>query len=154
MITGIDHHRAVLDPRGADELRFADRADHDVGLAQQCGQIGRARMTDDNRRIGVQQHGGHRFTEDRTAPDHHRQLTRQRHLVMGKQPHDAGRRGRAPRRLAHRHAPEAIGRDAIDVLGQRDAIKTGALVDLRRHRVLQQNAVDVGIGVERVDARQ
>ena len=53
--------------------------------------------------------------------------------------------------IAMRPKPEH--RDAVDVLREADAVEAGALVDLLRHRVLEQDAVHVGVRVQLVDAR-
>ncbi len=50
--------------------------------------------------------------------------------------------------LAHGHAAEAQAGHAVDILFQRYGIEAGALINLFGHRVLQQNAVDIGVGIQ------
>ena len=103
---------------------------------------------DRDRAVGVQQHQRHRLAEDRAASHHHGMAPGERDTVGLEQAHDPGRGGRSPRMLAHRHAAEAETGHAVHVLRQIDRVEAGTLVDLRRHRVLQQDAVAARVGVQ------
>ncbi len=85
----------------------------------QLRQVLRARVADGDRAVGVQQHQRHRLAEDRAASHHHGVSPGERDLVGLEQAHDAGRGGRSPGMLAHRHAAEAEAGHAVDVLRQR-----------------------------------
>lgn len=53
MIARVDDNGAVLDPVGANEFRFADGADDDIGLADEPRKVLGARMADRDGRIGL-----------------------------------------------------------------------------------------------------
>ena len=57
-------------------------------------------------------------------------------------------RGGAVGPLPHRHATKAVAGHAVHVLVRSNGVEAAPLVDVRRHRVLEQDAVDVRRGVQ------
>ena len=65
----VDHDRAGLDPFAAHQLGAADRRDDDVGSAHLRGEVRRARMAHDHRRVALEQHHGDRLADEHRATD-------------------------------------------------------------------------------------
>ena len=72
-------------------------------------------------------------------------------LVVVEQLDHAGGRARAQARAVEHELADALGMEAVDVLGGVDARERARLVEAVRQRALHEDAVHGGIGVERVD---
>ena len=152
VVAGVDHDRAGLDPLAPDQLGPTDGRDHDVGLGHELGQPAGLGVADGDGGVAAEQQHRGGLAEDRTAADHHHVLAGDGHLVGVQQRDDAGRRaGREGLLVAVRHVQERVGGDAVDVLAPADRVEHGALVDVRRHRVLDQDAVHAVVGDQIVD---
>ena len=108
-------------------------------------------MADGDCGIGFQQHHGHGFAKNGAATHHYGMFAFQFHLVVLQQAHDAFGGGAAVSVLTHAHATKPEAGDAVHVLFQADGVETGAFINLGGHRMLQQNAVHIRIGVEFVN---
>jgi len=78
-------------------------------------------------------------------------VSRNVNLVVVKDRHDAHRRRAAECDFTHRHLAEAKARHAVHVFFKANPVETGAFVDVLRHGMLQEDALDAWIGVELVD---
>lgn len=78
-------------------------------------------------------------------------LAREVEVVLVQQAHDSAGRPGDEARQAEAHRRERVHGDPVDVLGRIDRFERGAFVDVRSHRVLDQDAVDARVGRQRGD---
>ena len=102
----------------------------------------------------VEEHHGHRLSEDGAAANDHGVLTCERNVIGLEETHDAGRRCAAVSTLAHGHAAKAEAGHAVYVLAGVDGFECGTFIDVARNRVLQENAVHVRVFVEFLNLAQ
>ena len=148
--------RAGLDRIGADQPRHADRGDQHVGAGADGGEVAGARVADRHRRVGAPAAGSRpgaptsfeRPTTTASAPSSSTPSWREQLDHAGGRARAPGPacRWRAGRRWSgsgrRRPCRGSIARDhrvGVDVLGQRQ---------------LDEDAVDVVVGVERADQRR
>ena len=129
-------------------------ATSDVRLAHDARQIARRRMADRHRAARHQQLERHRPADDVRLPDDHRVLADEILAGLREQAHAAVRRARTQHRALQHQPADVVRMEAVDVLARIDALGHALRIDLLRQRQLHQDAVDRGIGVERVDQRQ
>jgi len=89
-----------------------------------------------------------------TTSDDDRLASDNRNLIAPQQPHNACRRCRSICRLIHRHPPEAMRGHAIHIFFESDPVEARPLVNLFRHRMLQQNPPHLRIRIQLIDRRQ
>ncbi len=108
-------------------------------------------MADCDGRVLFQQHHCHRLAENGTAANHHGVLALDIDIVVLQDTHDALWRCATISILTHGHPAKAQAGDSIHIFTQGNGVKTGALVNLLGYRVLQQDAVHIGVAVQLVN---
>ena len=151
MVTGIDDDGTRFDPGLLDELRLADGAHENVRLLHEFGEVLGLAVANRDGAVRVEEHHRHRLPEDGAATDDHGVFAGERDVVGLEESHDAGRRCATVSFFAHGHAAKAEAGHAIDVLAGVNRFEGGTFIDVSRHRVLQQDAVDVLVFVEFLD---
>ncbi|MDF3009544.1 MAG: hypothetical protein K0S03_340 [Burkholderiales bacterium] len=150
----VDHAGTGFDHLAGNEFRPARGGNQYVGAAGDVFKVFRFRVADRHRRVLLQQQQRERLADDVGAADHYRAAARHRDAGMLEQAHHAGRRaGHEPGRAGNEGA-EVHGVEAVDVLGGRNQRKYARRIDVARQRQLHQDAVDCGIGIERLDSLQ
>ena len=150
----VDHHRAGLDELARHQRRLADRGDQDVRLAADRGEVAGARVARRHRGVAREQQRGHRLADDLRAAEHDGPAPLERApRSASSRRDDAGRRARHERRPPLVEEADVGRVEAVDVLGRVDEVEEGAPVERRRQRQLEQDAVDVLVGVELRDER-
>ena len=126
-----------------------DRGDEDVGAADDGGQVAGPAVGDGDGAVLAEQQLRHRLADDVRAADHHRfeagKVAEPGPSAASGSP--AACRGPAPSSPTASR-PAFVDVEAVDVLGRVDRGDHRALVDLRRQRQLDEDAVDPLVRVE------
>ena len=154
MDADIDRHGSGLDPVGVDDARLADGHEQVLGLAHQALEIAREPMGDGDRRAGQQQLQRQRTADDVRGADDHGLGALGIQAVGVEQRHHAPRRAGPQAGVAKRELAYVERMETVDVLGRIDPARDGVLVHVRRKRQLDQDAVDLVVGIELVDQRE
>ena len=157
--TDVDDDGARLDHVTRNELRLADGDNEDVRLDGHRADVAGARVAHRDRgiptRSGLQQQRRHRFSHDvGAANDHGVPAGRIDAAAQQELLHAIRRRGPEPGRIPDGDFAHVRGVEAVDVLAGIDAQQHEMLVDVLGERQLNQDAVDLGIGVEAIDERE
>ena len=118
------------------------------------GQVGRARVADRHGRVRLEQELRDRLADDVRPADDHRVLPGRVDPVFLQQPHDPERGRTDEVRPSEREQPGADRMEAVDVLGRVDRLDGRRLVQVRRQRRLDEEAVDCVVGVQLRDDGQ
>ena len=134
---------------------MADGCDEDVGLARDGRQVLRVTVADRDSRILAEQEMEHRLADDVAAADDDGALTVNRDAGELEHAQTAERRAGHESRLSRHEAADVDGMEAVDVLLWADALEDLRLVrgNLLGQRQLHEDAMDLHIGVERIDLR-
>ena len=120
--------------------------------------VGHAGVHDGDRRVRgrplLRQQQRERPAEGHPATEDADLVTGDGDLVVREQRLDAGGRARHRARHHEREAAHVHRVQPVDVLVGIELEQRGLVVDLRRRRVLEQDAVDVGVVVQLVDRRE
>ena len=149
----IDHDRAVADVIFAEESRASDRGDDDVGGACDPRKITRARMGDGDRGVtgfaAPHEQERHRLSDDHAATHHHDVCACRFDPDFLEKAHAAQRRARNEScGVIHRELGHIYGMKAVDIFSRIDCFDDGLLVDVRRRRGLDEDAVYQRVRVE------
>ena len=151
VVARIHHDRSRLDPVPLHHLGTSDRGHDDVGFADQFSEVLGSRVSDRHGRVLFQQHQRRRFAQDDAAADHDRALTTRVNAVMLQESHDAQGSRTSVARKPRREASKGLRSDAVNVLFGPQLEQSLVFIQVLRKRMLDQHAMDGGIGVERFD---
>ena len=107
------------------------------------GQFARAGMAHRHRRVRLQEQQRHRPADDDTAPDDDGILPCNIDPRVLEQPHNAGRRARNEARPSNQQRSHVDRAEAVDILRRVDALEHRTRIDVRGHRLLRKNPVDI-----------
>ena len=143
----VDDCGARLHELRGDEGGAADRGHEDVGLSRDGTQVRRARMTNRDGGVAMQQEQCHRFADDIAPAEHRGARAGDRHVRSLEQLDDARRRARDERRPVLHEIPDVDGMKPVDVLRGIERIEHASLGvgahRLRQRRLHQDAVVDV-----------
>lgn len=147
VISGIDDSGSGLDPIAFDHLCAAYGGDEDVGFAATVGEVEGFAVGDGDGGVSFEQHQRHGLAEDVAPTNHECALSGDVDVVVVEDFGDT-KRGGAPEAVeAGGKATERGGRDSVGVLLGSESEQGGIFVEVFGKRVLEQNAVDFGVGV-------
>mmetsp|Transcript_23016 Transcript_23016/g.58615 ORF Transcript_23016/g.58615 Transcript_23016/m.58615 type:complete len:304 (+) Transcript_23016:212-1123(+) len=151
----IDHRRTRLQPVALHHLSGADGCDDHISTADVCGEVGGARMADGDGRIHGHQQVCHWHTHDVRPTDHHDLLATHLNAAALQELDATSRRaGHSERGLAtaQAHVADVSGREAVDVLCHLDRLEHLGLVDVPGQWQLDEDRVNLWVGVELADS--
>ena len=132
-------------------MRNADADDDDVRLASHRAEIGRARVADGHGRVLAEKQVGDRLADDLAPADDDGVAALDLDAVLLEQHHHARRSRRQEGRAPEIEAAGARRVEAVDVLSLVDGREHAALVELLRHRQLDEDAVDLVVCVQALE---
>lgn len=152
----VDDDRARLEPRGLDKARDANRGDDNVGLADNLLEVLGARVALGDGRVLAAEEGAHGRADNVAAAEDDGVLAADVDPGRLEEEHDARRGARCEQGLARagREEADVVRVEAVDVLLWRDGLGDAALTvaaNLVRQRELDDDAMDVRVGVEALD---
>ena len=149
----VDHGGAFLHEIGGDKSGFTDGGDEDVRRSADLGDVFRATVRDGDRGVAsfafVHEQQGHRFTDDHATSEHHGVCSGGFNAGFHEEPLAAERGARNESgRIAQRELGYVHGMETIDIFCWINGFNDRLLVDMRRGRGLNKDAVDGGVVVE------
>ena len=148
----IDDDRPRLDHVPGKDVALADGRDDHVRLQRVGLEVFRSAVAHGHRRILREKHDGDRLADDVAASDHDGVLAFQVVADGFEHLHAAVRRAWTKAGAAHHQCARARDVEAIDVLGGRDGLDDLLRVHVLGDRQLDEDAVHLGVGVQRADA--
>ena len=152
----IDHGGASMNHIGGDRVGPAGRGDENVGLPCDGWKVGGVGVADGDGGVRslslLRQHRRQRHADEPAASDDHNVLAARVGAATHEQLLDAVR-SRRQVALAALQDAALIGRmQAVDILEWIDPVEQGVGVDAFGRRQLQNDAVDIEVGVEQLNA--
>ena len=155
--TYIDDNSPFLHHISGDEVRLADSGNNDVSLPTLLFQGLGMRVTDRHRSVSVlflHHELSHRLANDIAATENHTFLTGGLNMIMLQKREDAERGSRDKARQADSHTAYIDGMEAIHIFLIVDSHDDLLLIDMLREGELYDEAIDIRIFIEPVDASQ
>lgn len=153
----VDNGGAVFDHVGGDEVGASDGGDEEVGLAGDFGKVGGAGMADGDGGVAGEGFAHHEegggFTDDLAAPEDDDVFAFGLDAAAGDELDDAG--GGAGDETGFVFLAEFAnveGVESVDVFVGGDAVKGFGFVEVFGKGGLDEDAADLGVGVEGIDA--
>jgi hypothetical protein len=144
----VDDGRPGPDHVPGDQLRLTRRGDQDLGAPADLTEVTRAAVADRHRGVGAEQEREHRPADQVGPSNDHRLLAGRIHSGGSQQLHDSSRCAGHEPGLPARQAAGADRRQAVDVLLGVERVDDRVGVDLIRHRQLNQDPVHLIGSVE------
>ena len=145
---------ALFDPLARNKARLADRNDQQIGVFDVMTQVFGEAVGDGGGAARQQQLHAHRAAHDVGGANHHGVQAIGVDVITLQQRHDAARGARTQARRALAQAAHVIRMETVNVFVRRDTLQHLHVVDARRQRQLNQNAVDLFIGIQGVNQFQ
>ena len=149
--TYVDNHDSVLDHIGSKKFGLADSYDEYVCPFRYVGKVLRSGMANSNRAVLLKQKQCHRLADYVTATDNHALLAGWIYLVKFKQLHNARRRTREKIVLSKHYFADVFGVEGVNVLVGIDTVDNLVFANMLGQRELNENAVNVRVGVKLID---
>ncbi len=143
--------RGRFDPVRLDIAGFAHGGNHDVGAAEDAGQIARFGMANRDRGIGVHEEQSHGFSDDVAAAEDDSVGAFDLDFIAAQNFHAAGGSASYEAGASADEAAEIDGMETVNVLGGIDGFQDALGVHLWREGKLDENAVDVVVAIEVFD---
>ena len=152
----VHNHGAFFDHVGGDEFGFADGYNQDVGLTGQLGDVLGFAVADGHGAVEpfARKEVGDGGADDVAAAEHYAVLARGFDTVAFEQGADAHGGGGDEGLFTQDHAAYVDGCEPVNVLVGRDGVDDVLLVDMLGQGKLDDEAVDFGVGVEKVDGAE
>ena len=150
----VDHHRAGFDHVGGQDIDLADGSHNHVGLQGHGLEVFGAAVANGDRGIFLQQHQRHGFAHNVAATNDHGVFAFEVKANALQHLHAAIRGAGPEARATHHEGAGAVDVKAVHVFAGRYGFNHFLRVNVRRQRQLHQDAVNAGVGVQGVYARQ